>query len=79
MHKHHSEYLRTAEAAIYCGFSRQFFEIARLKGTGPNFHKVGRAVRYRRSSLDHWMGQHEKKVCAPHHAETASMGGNDHE
>lgn len=51
------EYLTTIEAAAYLRVSRQFLEIARHKGTGPEyFQPVPRgAVRYQRAELDAWM------------------------
>ena len=56
------EYLNTAQAARYCGLSEQHLEIARHKddGSGPNYIKLPRAVRYRRADLDAWMQRHRK-------------------
>jgi hypothetical protein len=58
----YSEYLTTVEAARYLNCSRQFLEIGRCKGYGPLFCKLGRAVRYRKASLDDWMTHHEARV-----------------
>jgi len=63
--KHHvngpeSEYLNTREAAMYLNVSTQFLEIARHRRIGPPYCKVGRAVRYRRASLDEWMISNER-------------------
>jgi hypothetical protein len=52
------EYLDTKEAAIYLGLSTQFLEIGRSKGYGPRYHKMAKAVRYRRADLDAWMAQY---------------------
>ncbi len=52
------DYLSTTQAADYLGFSRQFFEGARHKGSGPPYVKLARAVRYRRKDLDSWMADH---------------------
>ena len=56
-----SDYLNTREAAAYLNVSTQFLEIARSRGTGPPYCKVGRAVRYRRAGLDEWMITNEKR------------------
>jgi predicted DNA-binding transcriptional regulator AlpA len=56
-----SEYLTTVEAACYLHCSRQYLEIGRCKGYGPPFHKLGRAVRYRKSALNEWMAAHEHR------------------
>ena len=52
------EYLNTDQAAIYLGLSPEFLEIARHRadGSGPNYTKLPRAVRYHRADLDAWMG-----------------------
>ena len=54
-------YLTTVEAARYLKLSRQFLEAARYRadGSGPAYIKLQRAVRYRRSALDAWMGAHD--------------------
>ena len=49
------EYLTTTEAACYLSMSRQWFEIGRLRGYGPPYVKIGRAVRYKKSTLDDFM------------------------
>ena len=48
-------YLTTSEAANYLRMSKQFLEIARHRGNGPSYIKLGRAVRYHRPTLDNWM------------------------
>jgi hypothetical protein len=55
-----SEYLTTAEAAQYLKLSRQFLEGARHRadGSGPEYIKLARSVRYRRAALDDWMNRH---------------------
>ena len=50
-----AEYFCTKDAARYTGLSRQWFEQARVRGDGPPYCKVTRAVRYKRSELDEWM------------------------
>ena len=50
--------LSTRETADWLGVSTQFLEIARHRGDGPGFVRVGRAVRYRRSAVLTWL--HER-------------------
>ena len=54
------EYLNTKQAARYVGLSPEYLEIARHKadGSGPEYVKLPRAVRYSRASLDLWMQSH---------------------
>jgi excisionase family DNA binding protein len=59
------EVMTTVEAARYFRCSRQFLEISRLRGGGPPFSKVGRLVRYRKSSLDAWLAGLERVSTAP--------------
>lgn len=52
-----SEYLTTPQAATYTNYSEEYLEIARHRadGSGPDYIKQSRAVRYRRVDLDRWM------------------------
>jgi predicted DNA-binding transcriptional regulator AlpA len=61
------EYLTTREAAAYLKLSRQFLEIARHRadGSGPDYIKLARSVRYRRSALDAWMNSHNRSGDEP--------------
>lgn len=52
--------INESEAARYLCLSRSFMRQARVKGTGPAFIKMGRAVRYRLEDLDAWI---ERRVC----------------
>lgn len=52
------KWLRTAEAAIYCGLSRATLERYRATGDGPSFRKIGRAVVYSVGDLDDWLDAH---------------------
>jgi predicted DNA-binding transcriptional regulator AlpA len=56
------EFLTTVQAAKYLKLSRQYLEIARHRAdrSGPEFIKLTRAVRYRRSALDAWMDSHKR-------------------
>ena len=45
----------TEEAASLLRVSRSFLMKARLRGDGPRYLKVGRAVRYREADLLDWL------------------------
>ena len=47
--------LNTEGAAAYLGLAESTLEKARVTGTGPDFVKLGRAVRYRVADLDGWL------------------------
>jgi predicted DNA-binding transcriptional regulator AlpA len=53
------EYLNTEQAAEYLQVSTQWLEIGRVKGYGPNFIKLGRLVRYKRTSIDEYLEKHQ--------------------
>jgi len=44
--------LRTKEAAEYLGLRKCTLEVWRVRGDGPVFLKLGKAVRYRSADLD---------------------------
>jgi predicted DNA-binding transcriptional regulator AlpA len=48
----------TAEAAEIVGLTRRTLETLRCRGGGPPFLKIGKAVRYRVSSLLAWLDEH---------------------
>ena len=48
-------FLTTAEAALYLGLQKSTLEAWRCRGGGPQFVKLGRAVRYRARDLDDWI------------------------
>jgi hypothetical protein len=62
-----TEYLTTFEAAQYLKVSRQFLEGARHRGdgSGPDYIKLARAVRYKRSGLDAYMAAHSRAADVP--------------
>jgi excisionase family DNA binding protein len=47
--------LYPAEAAHLLAMSERTLEGLRLKGGGPGFYRLGRAIRYRRSDLNAWV------------------------
>jgi predicted DNA-binding transcriptional regulator AlpA len=48
-------YLKPCEAAEYLRSSTSTLAKARMRKQGPDFLRLGRAVRYRQSDLDAWM------------------------
>jgi excisionase family DNA binding protein len=50
--------LDTPEAAAYIRLSKPTLERLRLTGEGPQYAKLGKAVRYRRTDLDDWLFNH---------------------
>jgi excisionase family DNA binding protein len=49
------EVLTTSEAAQYLRLGKPTLDRFRITGEGPNFCKLGGAVRYRRADLDNWL------------------------
>ena len=43
---------RTKDAAKYIGLKKSTLEVWRVRGDGPVFLKLGKAVRYRKTDLD---------------------------
>lgn len=54
-------YLKTKEAADYCGSSASTFEKLRLTGGGPIYSKIGRRVVYRLEDLDAWLAASRRR------------------
>lgn len=54
-HAELNEWLAPIRAAAHLSSSASTLAKLRLKGGGPRFCKIGRAVRYRRSDLDAWL------------------------
>lgn len=46
--------LNTTQAAEHLGFAYGTLRVWRSRGIGPDYLKLGRAVRYRVSDLDAW-------------------------
>lgn len=47
-----SQYTNTRGAAQYLACSISYLEKCRVSGSGPRFHKIGKAVRYKIEELD---------------------------
>jgi excisionase family DNA binding protein len=50
-------YLTPREAAAYLKSSTSTLAKRRLRCNGPKFSRIGRAIRYRKSDLDEFMGR----------------------
>jgi len=60
--------LNTEQVASYIGLAKQTITELRVKGGGPKFCKIGRAVRYKREDLDAWIDQFQSVgSIAEHH------------
>lgn len=50
-----TDFLTAPDVAELLKVRRQTLAVWRIKGLGPTFIKVGRAVRYRRADVDRWL------------------------
>jgi hypothetical protein len=66
-----NKYLTTKEAAYYVRLSESSLEKKRVFGDGPEFLKVGKAVRYEQTALDAWM-QADRRTSTAGSIETAT-------
>jgi excisionase family DNA binding protein len=65
--------LTTAEAAQYVRLGKHTLERFRVSGDGPNFCKLGGAVRYRRSDLNAWLESRlAARAAEPSHSQSAN-------
>ena len=53
--------LTTPEAAIFLGLIPNYLEKLRITGGGPEFVKLGRAVRYEPQALDRWIAERRRR------------------
>lgn len=63
-------WLSPVEAAHYVSSSISTLAKLRLKGGGPTFCRIGRAIRYRRSDLDGWLAATARRS-------TSDVGGDN--
>lgn len=54
-------FLRTPEAAAYCGYSCKHLARLRAEGRGPAWCKTGRIVLYAVSDLESWVLRHRRQ------------------
>lgn len=52
-----STYIDTVKAAEFLGLSPKTLNKLRCVGGGPEYHKLGRCVRYTREDLERWAQQ----------------------
>ena len=50
--------LNERETAHYIGMSTAWLRIARWKGIGPQYYRIGRTIRYDVRDLDAWLAMH---------------------
>lgn len=55
-----SQYINEKEAAKYMGISQRALQGMRVKGDGPEFLTVGKAVRYKAMDLSAWLDKNKK-------------------
>jgi excisionase family DNA binding protein len=65
------EFLKPPEAATYLKSSTSTLAKLRVYGGGPTFHRIGRAIRYRKSDLEEFMA----RTCVRSTSDVASKGG----
>jgi hypothetical protein len=49
------QFIRAADAALYCGVSRSTLRDLRCKGDGPRYYRFERNTVYRIDDLEAWM------------------------
>lgn len=54
----YERYLTPKQAATYINSSTSTLAKRRIRGIGPLFTRIGRAIRYRQSDLDAYMASH---------------------
>ena len=52
--------LTAREAAAFLRLSQSWLAKARMRGYGPPYAKIGRAVRYTETGILHWMRSHQR-------------------
>jgi excisionase family DNA binding protein len=58
--------LEPKEAAALLNVSRSWLAKARMRGDGPPFIKIGRAVRYSEAALQQWMKSRQRLSTSEH-------------
>ena len=48
------------ETSKYLGISYSWLRQSRVRGDGPPFIKIGRAIRYRKEDVDNWLLQNQR-------------------
>ena len=68
-----NELLTPAEAARFLRVSLSFLAKARMRGDGPKYHKLCRAVRYLRSDLVEWLKARTRTSTSEAHAKAVTL------
>ena len=55
-------YMTTREVAAFLGLSAGTLCVWRSQGKGPNYYKVGNAVRYKIDDVEAWKNENVKRV-----------------
>ena len=55
-------YMTTREVAAFLGLSAGTLCVWRSQGKGPNYYKVGNAVRYKIEDVEAWKNENVKRV-----------------
>lgn len=53
--------LKTKQLAERVGQSERYWEMARIKGDGPAFIKIGRSVYYKLEDVEAWLESNKRK------------------
>lgn len=59
-------FLKEDQVAELLGLPVRTMQSWRLRGGGPEFYKIGRSVRYKRSDLDEWLANRKASSTASH-------------
>jgi excisionase family DNA binding protein len=70
-------YCTPKEAAEYLRSSTSTLAKARMRKMGPDFVRIGRAIRYRQSDLDSWMSASTGRQLARPGRPVAEESGHD--
>ena len=54
----HPQTLNEKDAALYLGMSRIWLSQSRMRGTGPEYIRIGRTIRYAVNDLDAYLESH---------------------
>ncbi|MCB1467593.1 MAG: helix-turn-helix domain-containing protein [Rhizobiaceae bacterium] len=61
-------YLKEGQVVELLGLPVRTLQSWRLRGGGPEFYKIGRSVRYKRSDLEEWLASRKASSTASHGA-----------
>ena len=70
-------WMKTPAAALYMNTSEAWLEKKRVTGGGPIYTKNGRLVSYRRSNLDNYMVERERRSTSDRGGQEQAAGPDD--